>query len=210
MKVSPPLHGSWHPGESRGLQVKSRKEQKILLLPQDSQALSFHVGATCAKCDSFYPGFTSPWVCLSEKVVFQLLNRVQLFPTPWTAAWQAELSPRVYSNSCALSRWCHPTISSSVVPFSSCPQSFPTSGSFSMSWLFTSGGHSIGASSSASILPMNFQDWFPLGWTGLISLQFKGLSRVFSSTTVWKHQFFGTQPSLRSNSHIYTWLLGKP
>ena len=94
--------------------------------------------------------------------------------------------------------------------FSSCPQSFPTSGSFSMSWLFTSGGQSIGASSSASILPMNVQDWFPLGWTGLISLQFKGLSRVFSSTTVWKHQFFGIQHSLRSNSHIYTWLLGKP
>ena len=77
-------------------------------------------------------------------------------------------------------------------------------------WLFTSGGQSIGASSSASILPMNVQDWFPLGWTGLISLQFKGLSRVFSSTTVWKHQFFGIQHSLRSNSHIYTWLLGKP
>ena len=106
------------------------------------------------------------------------------------------LSPRVYSNPCPLSRWCHPTISSSVTPFSSCPQSFPISESFPMSQLFASGGQSIGASASASVLPMNTQDWYPLGWTGWISLQSKGLSRVFSNTTVQKHQFFGAQLSL--------------
>ena len=101
-------------------------------------------------------------------------------------------APRVYSNSCPLSRWCHPTISSSVIPFSSCPQSFPASGSFQMSQFFASGGQSIGVSASASVLPMNAQDWFPLGWTGWISLQSKGLSRVFSNITVQKHQFFST------------------
>ena len=105
-------------------------------------------------------------------------------------------SPRVCSNSCPLSRWCHPTIMSSVVPFSSCPQSFPASGSFQMSQFLASGGHSIGVSALASVLPMNIKDWFPLGWTGWISLQFKGLSRVFSITTVQKHQFFGVQLSL--------------
>ena len=105
-------------------------------------------------------------------------------------------TPRTYPNSCPLSRWCHPTISSSVVPFSSCPQSLPASGSFQMSQLFASGGQSIGVSASASVLPMNIQDWFPLGLTVLISLQSQGLSRVFSNTTVQKHQFFGTQFSL--------------
>ena len=119
-------------------------------------------------------------------------------------------TPGVYTNSCLLSRWCHPTISSSVVPFSSCSQSFPASGSLQMSQFFASGGQSIGASASASVLPMNIQDWFPLEWTGWISLQSKGLSRVFSSTTVHKHQFFSTQLSLQSNSHIHTWLLEKP
>ena len=117
---------------------------------------------------------------------------------------------RVYSNSCPLSRWCHPTISSSVVPFSFCFQSFPASGSFSMSWLFASGSQSIGASTSPSVLLMNIQDWFPLGLTGLISLQAKGLSRVFSNTTVQKHQFFRAQLSLYSNSHIHKWPLEKP
>ena len=111
----------------------------------------------------------------------------------------------VCSNSCPLSLWCHPTISSSVAPFSSCLQSFPESGSFSMSWLFASSGQSIGA--LASVLLMNIKDWFPLGLTGLISLQSKGLPRVFSSTTIRKHQFFSIQPSLWSNSHICTWLL---
>ena len=118
-------------------------------------------------------------------------------------------SPRVFSNSCPLSQWCHPTISSSVVPFS-CPQSFPASGSFPFSRPFVSGGQSIGALASAPVLPMNIQAWFPLGLTDLISLLFSGLSRVFSSTRVWKHQFFSAWLSLWSNSHIHTWLLEKP
>ena len=105
-------------------------------------------------------------------------------------------TPGVYPNSCPLSQWCHPTISSSVILFSSCPQSFPASGSFPMSQLFTSGGQSIGVSASTSVLPMNTQDWSPLEWTGWISLQSKGLSRVFSNTTVQKHQFFSAQLSL--------------
>ena len=118
-------------------------------------------------------------------------------------------TPRAYSNSCPLSQWCHPTISSSVVPFSSRLQLFPASGSFQISQFFTSGGQSIGVSASASVLPMNIQDWFPLGWTGCISLLSKGLSRVFSNTSVQKHQFFDAQLSLKSNSHIHTWLLEK-
>ena len=118
-------------------------------------------------------------------------------------------TPGVYSNSCPLNQWCHPTISSSVVPFSSCPQSFPKSGSFQESQFFKSGGQSVGVSASASVLPMNIQDWSPLGWIGWISLQSKGLSRIFN-TTVQKHQFFGAQLSLWSNSHIHTWLLEKP
>ena len=119
-------------------------------------------------------------------------------------------TPRAYSNSCPSSQWCHPTISSSVVSFSSCLQSCPASGSFLKSQLFASGSQSIGASASASVLPMDIQDRFPLGLIGLISLQSKELSRVFSNTTVQKHQYFGTQLSLWSNSHIHTWLLGKP
>ena len=118
-------------------------------------------------------------------------------------------TPRVYSNSGSLSRWCHPAISSSAVPFSSCPQSLPASGSFPMSQLFAWCGQSIGVSASASVLPMNTQDWSPLGWTDWISLQSKGLSRVFSNTMVQKHQFFGAQLSSQSNSHIHTWPLEK-
>ena len=116
------------------------------------------------------------------------------------------LSPRVCSNSCPLSQWCHQTISSSLAPFSPCPQSFPASGSFPVSRLFASGGQSIGASASASILSVTIQGWFPLVLTGLISLLSKGFSRVFSSTTIWKHQFFGTQPSLFAlDTCIYYW-----
>ena len=103
-------------------------------------------------------------------------------------------SPTPWAYSCPLSRWCHPTVSSSVIPFSSHLQSFPASGSFPLSQFFASGGQSIGVSASVSVLPMNIQDWFPLGWTAWISLQSKGLSRVFSNTTVQKHQFFGAQP----------------
>ena len=116
----------------------------------------------------------------------------------------------VHPNPWPLSRWYHPTISSSVIHFYSCLQSFPASGSFQMSQLFTSGGQSIGVSASTSVLPMNIQDWSPLEWTGCISLQSKGLSRVFSNTTVQKHQFFGAQLSSQSNSHIHTWPLEKP
>ena len=119
---------------------------------------------------------------------------------PWPS-----LSPWVCPNSCPLSQWCHPTISSSVIPFSSCPQSFPAAGSFPISWLFASSGQSIGA--SVSVLPMNIHGWFPLGLTGLISLLSERLSKVFSSTAVHKHRFFGAQPFLLSSSHIHTWLL---
>ena len=114
------------------------------------------------------------------------------------------------SNSCPSIHWCQPTISSSFVPFSSGLQSFPASGSFPMSQFFASGDQSIGVSASASVIPKNIQDLFPLGWTGWISLQSKGLSRVFSNTTVQKHQFFGAQLSSQSNSHIHTWPLEKP
>ena len=126
----------------------------------------------------------------------QSLSRVQLFVTPWTQharPFYPSPTPRVHSNSCPLSRWCHPTISSSVIPFSSCPQSLQASGSFPMSQLFAWGGQSFGVSSSASVLQMNTQDLSPSGWTGCISLKSKGLSRVFSNNTVQTHQFFGAQ-----------------
>ena len=118
-------------------------------------------------------------------------------------------TPGVHRNPCPLSQWCHPTISSSVIPFSSCLQSFPASGSFPMSQLFASGGQSIGVLASTSVLPVNSQDWSPLGWTGWISLQFKGLSRVFSNTTVQKHQFFGSAFFTVQLSHPYM-TNGKP
>ena len=140
----------------------------------------------------------------------QSLSRVRLFLTPWIAALQASCpsqTPGLHSNSCLSSRWCHQAIPSSAVPFSSCPQSLPTSGSFPVSQLFAWGDQSIGVSASASVLPMSTQDWSPLGWTGWISFQSKGLSRVFSNTTVQKRQFFGAQLSLQSNSHIHTWPL---
>ena len=116
----------------------------------------------------------------------------------------------VHPNPCPSSKWCHPAISSSVAPFSSCPQSFPASGSFQMSQLFASGDQSIGVSASTSVLPMKAQDWSPLEWTGWISLQSKGLSRVFSNTTVQKHLVFGAQLSSQSNFHIHAWPLEKP
>ena len=142
----------------------------------------------------------------------QSLSRVRLFATSWIAACQASLfitNSGVYSNSCPSSQWCHPATSSSVVPFSSCPQSLPASGSFPTSQLFTWDGQSIGVSASASVLPVNTQDGSPSGGTCWISLQSKGLSRVFSNTTVQKHQFFGAQLSSQSNSHIHTWPLEK-
>ena len=119
-------------------------------------------------------------------------------------------TPRVHSESRPLSQWCHPAISSSVIPFSSCPQSLPAAESFPMSQLFAWGGQSTGVSASASFPPKKSQGWSPSEWTGWIFLQSKGLSRVFSNTTVQKHQFFGTQPSSQSNSHIHTWPQEKP
>ena len=135
------------------------------------------------------------WLSVSS---VQSFSRVRLFATPWTAAHQASLSitkSRVHPNPCPSSWWCHPTISSSVVPFSSCPQFLPASGSFQRSQLFVSGGQSFRVPASASVLPMNIQDWFPWGSTSWISLPSKGLSRVSFNTTVQKHQFFGTQLS---------------
>ena len=143
----------------------------------------------------------------------QSLSCVQPFATPWIAACQVSMfitNSRSLFNSCPSSQWCHPTISSSVVPFSSCPQSLPASGYFPMSQLFAWGGQSIRVSASTSVLTMNTQDWSPLGWTGWISLQSKGLSRVFSNTTVQKYPFFCAQLSLQSNSHIHTWPQEKP
>ena len=130
----------------------------------------------------------------------QSLSHVPFSVIPWTIQHIRPPCPspipRVYPNPCSFSQWCHPTISSSVVPFSSCPQSFPASGSFQMSQLFSSGGQSIGVSASTSALPINTQDWSPLGWTGWISLQSKGVSRAFSNTTVQNRQFFSAQLSL--------------
>ena len=148
--------------------------------------------------------------------IVQFSSVAQSCPTLWSRELQharppcPSPTPGVHPNPCPLSQWCHPTISFSVVLFSSCPQSFPGSWSFPMSQLFASGSQSIGASASTPVLPMNTQDWSPLGWTGWISLQSKGLSRVFSNTTVQKHQFFCAHLSLQSNSHIHTWPLEKP
>ena len=143
-----------------------------------------------------------------------LLSKFSLEDSLWPQGLQhARLScplpsPGVCSNPCPLCWWYHSTTSSSITP--SCPQSFPASGSFPISQLFASGVRSIGVSAPTSVLPINIQGWFSLGLTGLISLLSKGLTRVFSSTTIWKHQFFSPQPSLWSNSHIHTWLLEKP
>ena len=148
---------------------------------------------------------------LCSRTAIQLLSSAQLFVTPWTAACQVLLSSTIswsLLKFMSMSQWCYLTISFTATPFSLRLQSFPISGSFPMSQLFTSGGQSTGA--SALVLPMNIQNWFPLEVTGLISLLSKGLSRVFFSTTVQKHQFFNTQLSLYSNSHIHTWLLEKP
>ena len=159
---------------------------------------------TCSSCS---------WKCSVQSVQFSrsvVSNSLRPHESQHARPPHPSPTPRVYLNLCPSSWWCHPATSSSVVPFSSCPQSFPGSGSFPMSQLFASGGQSIGVSASASVLPMNTQDWSPLGWTSWICLQSKGLSRVFSNTTVQKHQFFGAQLSSQPNSHIHTWPLGKP
>jgi len=149
-----------------------------------------------SELENFVECFVYPGTVQFSSV--QSLSRVWLCnPMDWsTPGLPVSPTPGVYSDSCPLSQWCHPTISTSVIPFSSCLQSFPTSGPFQMSQFFVSGGPSIGVSASASVLPINILDWFPLEWTGWFSLQFKGISRVFSNTTVQKHQFFSTQISL--------------
>ena len=152
-----------------------------------------------------YWGFSSVWFSHSVTSDSMQPHELQHARPPCPSP-----TPRVPPNPCPLSCWCHPIISSSVIPFSSCSQSFPASGSFQMSQLFASGGQSIAVLASTSVLPVNTQDWSPLGWTGWISLQSKGLPRVFSNTTVQKHWFFGTQLSSQSNSHIHTWPLEKP
>ena len=159
-------------------------------------------------CDATEELHLSSESCLKELLFSHSVVSDSLRPHGHAKPPCPSLSPRACSNSCPLSRWCHPTISSSSALFSSCPQSFRASGSFPMNLLFISGGQSIRA--SASVLPVNIPGWFPLGLTGLISFQSKGLSRVFSIKTVCKHQFFSAQPSLWSNCHIRTWLLEKP
>ena len=155
------------------------------------------------------------YVSLKFNCMCVYISSVQLLSCVWPHESQharppcPSPTPRVYSNSCPLSQWCHPAISSSVIPFS-CPQFLPASRSFPMNQLFAWGGQSTGASTSTSVLPRSTEDWSPLGWNGWISLQSKGLSRVFSNTTAQKHQFFGAQLSSQSNSHIHTWLLEKP
>ena len=150
------------------------------------------------------------------KNTIQFSSVAQSCPTLWPHELQhtsppcPSPTPGVHSDSRPSNRWCHPAISSSVVPFSSCPQSLPASESFPMSQLFAWGGKSIGVSALASVLAKNTQDWSPLEWTGWISLQSKRLSRVFFNTTVQKHWFFGAQPSSQSNSHIHTWPQEKP
>ena len=158
-------------------------------------------------CPSPYPEVVNLSVQFSRSVVSNSLwpSELQHARPPGPSP-----TPGVHSNSYPLSWWCHPTIPSSVIPFSSCLQSFAASGSFPISQFFASGGQSIGISASASVLPKNIQDWFSLGWIGWIFLQSKGLPRIFYNTTVQKHQFFNTQLSLYPSSHIHTWLLERP
>ena len=179
--------------------VQTRQIQRQKLDQRSSGALvRGKWGVTAARCRVYFSGGNCSKVNRSDSCfccsVAQSSLTLFCDPMDYGTLPCPSPSPGLCSNSCPLSRWCHPTISSSVVPVSSCLQSFPVSGSSQMSQFFSSGSQSIGASASASVLPMNIQGWFPLGWTGLI-LQSKGLSRVFSSTTVWKHQFFSAQPS---------------
>ena len=177
--------------------VTLKKMREIIGWPGGSGDGIFSPGIWYFNLSSY---FSSGLSCLIMNISsVQSLSHVRLFATPWTAESQAScplLTPGACLNSWPLSRWCHPTISSPVVPFPSCLQCFPASGSILMSWFFASGAQSIGASASASILPMNIQDWFPLRRTDWTSLQSKGLSRVFSNTTAQKHQLFSVQLSL--------------
>ena len=189
----------------------SLKSFHFLLLPLSPKVCSLHLGLIG------WPGHSVAGAIFLDSIkCIQFSSVAQSCPTLRAHELQharppcPSPTPGVYSNSRLLSRWCHPVILSSVVPFSSCPQSLPASESFPMSQLFTWGGQSTGVSALASVLPKNTQDWSPLEWTGWISLQCKGISRIFSNTTVQKHQFFGAQLSSQSNSHIHIWLLEKP
>ena len=189
--------------------MRSEHQQPLKDLEWES---SFHLLPDALEKSKWHGWARTGVVAIETRFVLSL-SRVWLFGTPWTAARQASLSFTISgacSNSCRLSQWCHPTLSSSVTHFSSSPQSFSASVSFPVNQLFASGGQSIRTSASASVIPMNIQGLFPLGLTGLMSLLSKELLRVYSSTTVQKHQFFGTQPSFWSNSHICTWLQEKP
>ena len=161
-----------------------------------------------ARLQTLFILFVDVYVCCSVTKLCPTLCNPMGYGTPCLPV--PHPSPRVCPSSCPLNQWCYSTISSSVILFSFCLQSFPASRSFPVSQLFAWGGQSIGVSASASVFPMNTQDWSPLEWTGWISLQSMWLSRVFSNTTVQKHQFFGTKRSSQSNSHIHTWLLDKP
>ena len=161
----------------------------------------------------FFPTQNIHWVILSSSVQFShsvVSDSLQPHESQHARPPCPSPTPGAHSDSCPSSQWCHPAISSSVIPFSSCPQSLPASESFPMSQLFTWGGQNTGASALASFPPKKSQGWSPSEWTGWISLQSKGLSRVFSNTTVQKHQFFVTQLSSQSNSHIHTWPWEKP
>ena len=193
-------HAKWH-----GQKIK------IIIIKNTSEDLLYDT--CCSKSSRALSYFSQRLISVSQSVGQFCHSVVSSFLRPH-GLWHARFlcpspTPGASSNTCLSSQWCHPTISSSVIPFS-CLQSSPTSGSFPVSQFFASGGQSIGVSVSASVLPINIHDWFPLGWTGWISLQSKGLSRVFCNTTVQKYQFFGAQPSLWPNSHIHTWLLEKP
>ena len=210
----------WAPGKVAGQVLRqifsgADSMSPILVSPHILKSTKILYGDDCsslpAEVSQYQQTFPTKKICTWLHVVVQSLSCVWLFVTSelqHTRLPCPSPSPRVCANLCPLSQGCHPTISSSVTLFSSCPQSFLASGSFPKSWLFTSGGQSIGA--SASVLPMNIQGWFPFWLTGFISLQSKGLSRVFFSTTVRKYQFFGAQLSSWSNSHIHTWLLEEP
>ena len=187
------------------MDIKCRKARKMHKC-EHKEELGTNINAHCFNLDELNVPRFSSFQCSCSVVSNSLwphwLQNARLpCPSP---------TPRACSNSCPSCRWCHPTISFSVTDFSSCLQSFTASGSFAVSWFFASGGQSIGVSASTSVLAMNIQDRFPLEWTGWISLPYKGLSRVFSNTTVQKHQFLGAQPSSQSNSHIPTWPLEKP
>ena len=163
----------------------------------------------CPSTDEWIQGFWYIYKIFSSVQSLSRVNSLQPYEPQHARPPCPSPTPGIYPNSCPSSRWCHPATSSSVISFTSSPQSLPASESFPVSQLFAWGGQSIGVSTSTSILPMNTQDWPPFEWTGWISLQSKGLSRVFSNITVQKHQFFGTQLSSQSNFHIHTWLLKK-